>query len=276
CRLEGNSNVNPITAYTGRSVLLRCSCTDLNTTPVTFTWERNTNENVWVEIWPKSEKYRDRVQLVNDHSSGNLSLLISHLTEEDGGDYRCRLSASEAKDIRLTVKGCNLDVNSDIKVITAYTGDSVLLPCSCTDLQTTPVTFTWKKNKMENDWEVIFPGSDQYKNRVQLVNDHPPGNLSLLISHLNEEDGGWYRCQINNNYYKDVSLSVKEATMRPSTLPSKTKPTSTPGATHHCNTQSGELVQVSPESLPFVPFAVVAVIFLHIIVAVVYWRTRKK
>ncbi|MCJ8749927.1 hypothetical protein PDJAM_G00193200, partial [Pangasius djambal] len=31
-----------------------------------------------------------------------------------------------------------------------------------------------------------------------------------------------------------------------------------------------------PEPLPFVPFAVVTVIFLHIIVAVVYCSTRKK
>ncbi|KAF5900321.1 polymeric immunoglobulin receptor-like, partial [Clarias magur] len=84
CRLEGSIETVPITAYAGGSVLLSCSCTDLHTTPETFTWFKVTNENKWVEISPESELYKDRVQLVNDHSSGNLSLLISHLTVEDG------------------------------------------------------------------------------------------------------------------------------------------------------------------------------------------------
>ncbi|MCJ8749926.1 hypothetical protein PDJAM_G00193180, partial [Pangasius djambal] len=172
------------------SVLLPCSCTDLHTKPGTFTWEKNTNETNWVEISPESEQYKDRFQLVNDHSSGNLSLLISHLTEEDGVDYRCSLNQSEYRYFRLTVKGCTL--NRQTVTVTGYVGQSVLLPCSCSELQAKPHTFRWIFFK-GSDRIKIFPKdqTNRYTDRVQLFNDHLPGNLSLLISHLTAEDGGW-------------------------------------------------------------------------------------
>ncbi|KAG7331786.1 hypothetical protein KOW79_005755 [Hemibagrus wyckioides] len=210
CRLKGNGETEEITAYTGGSVLLPCSCTDLHKKPETFTWEKNTNGNNWVQISPESDQYKERYQLVNDHSSGNLSLLISHLTEEDGGDYRCSVKGGEYRYIRLTVKGCMLKGNRETEKITAYTGVSVLLPCSCTDLHRKPETFTWKKYTNGNNWIQISPESDQYKERYQLlVNNHSSGNLSLLISHLTEEDGGDYRCNVKEGEYRYIRLTVK-------------------------------------------------------------------
>ncbi|KAF5900319.1 polymeric immunoglobulin receptor-like isoform X1, partial [Clarias magur] len=279
CKLESSGETKHITAYRGDSVLLPCFCTDLNSTAVTFTWKKYTNNgNVWIEISPESEQYRDKFQLVNDHSSGNLSLLISHLTVEDGGDYRCSVTESK-KDVKLSVAGCRLEGRGGEKSITAYTGDSVLLPCSCTDLHTTPVTVTW--TKYTNVCVEISPESEQYKDRFRLVNNHSSGNLSLLISHLTVEDGGLYMCSVTGDEFRDVRLTVKEATRRKLTSRPKMR-TSTPDVT---STKQVLVVddKTNPdsetpgkESLPFVPFAVVTVIFLHIIVAVVYWRTRKK
>ncbi|XP_046729703.1 uncharacterized protein LOC124401427 isoform X6 [Silurus meridionalis] len=243
CRLEGNRETMEITAYTGSSVLLPCSCTDLHTKPQNFTWEKYINK--WVQISPESEQYKDRFQLVNDHSSGNLSLLISHLTVEDEGDYRCD-TESEHRYIRLTVEGCTL--NHERVDVTGYVGHSVLLPCSCSQLQAKPQTLTWSIYK-EPNFKEIFPKdqTNHYTHRVQLFNDHHPGNLSLLISHLTVEDGGDYKCNIINSV-KDIKLTVRVYT----------------------NPQSEK------ESLPYFPFAVVTVIFLHIIVAVVYCPTKKK
>ncbi|XP_060758359.1 uncharacterized protein LOC132868992 [Neoarius graeffei] len=260
CRLEGNEGLIEITAYTGDSVLLPCSCTDLQTTPETFTWEKHiTHENNWVKISPESEQDKERFQLVNDRSSGNLSLLISHLTEEDGGYYRCYPTQNEYRDIRLTVKGCTLNLQT--VYVTGYVGQSVLLPCSCSELQAKPHNFTWTFLNGSPHKE-IFP-EDQtnlYTDRVQLFNDHLPGNLSLLVSHLTVEDGGRYRCEIRNRI-SDVRLTVRDAPTKPST----SAPVTTTTSSHS-----------KPEHLPYVPFAVVTVFFLHIIVAVVYYTTRKK
>lgn len=45
--------------------------------------------------------------------------------------------------------------------------------------------------------------------KFQLLNDCFPGNLSLLISHLSQEDEGVYRCDLGRDKYTDVKLVVK-------------------------------------------------------------------
>ncbi|XP_053499332.1 uncharacterized protein LOC128619281 [Ictalurus furcatus] len=209
CRLERNGEAKLITAYTGGSVLLSCSCTDLHTKPETLTWRKITNGNNWVEISPEREQYKDRFQLVNDLSSGNLSLLISHLTVEDGGGYRCSLNENDIRDFTLTVKGCTR--SRQTVTVTGYVGQSVLLPCSCSELQAKPHTFRWVYIE-GSDRIKIFPKDEtnRYTDRVQIFNDHLPGNLSLLISHLAVEDGGWYRCKIRNTSDTNIHLTVKD------------------------------------------------------------------
>ncbi|KAI4895384.1 hypothetical protein NFI96_008735, partial [Prochilodus magdalenae] len=197
------------------------------------------NRNEYEKISKESNRYRNRVQLFNDHSPGNLSLLISHLTEEDGGLYQCAVNGAH-KTIRLTIEVCTLENRERLLTTTAPTGGSVLLPCSCTDLQTKPEELSWKRPK-GNKWVEISSESGQYRNRVQLVNDHSPGNLSLLISHLTEEDGGDYQCAVKDSY-TFIRLTIEEP----------------------------------PQSLPFVPFALVTWILLHIIVAVVFYTSRTK
>uniref|UniRef100_A0AAR2LCR4 Ig-like domain-containing protein n=1 Tax=Pygocentrus nattereri TaxID=42514 RepID=A0AAR2LCR4_PYGNA len=98
-------------------------------------------------------------------------------------------------------EGCNLVNREQVLDITAHTGGSVLLPCYCTDLQTTPEGFRWNKDNTKIDRrEEISSGSGQYRDRVQLFNGHSPGNLSLLISHLTEEDGGIYWCDVRDSF----------------------------------------------------------------------------
>ncbi|XP_058246915.1 junctional adhesion molecule-like [Hemibagrus wyckioides] len=259
CWLKGNGETEEITAYTGGSVLLPCSCTDLHRKPETFIWMKTKNEYNWVQISPESDQYKERYQLVNDHSSGNLSLLISHLTEEDGGVYRCSVKGGEYRDIRLTVKGCRLKGNGETEEITAYTGGSVLLPCSCTDLHIKPETFTWEKNTNGNNWVQISPESDQYKERYQLVNDHSSGNLSLLISHLTEEDGGDYRCSVKGGEYRYIRLTVKGAPTRPSSSTPVITTTSPPS---------------SPDTTINICTAVGVLLLLLILGGVIYWKHR--
>ncbi|XP_058248549.1 uncharacterized protein LOC131354654 isoform X3 [Hemibagrus wyckioides] len=292
CRLKGNGETEEITAYTGVSVLLPCSCTDLHRKPETFTWEKNTNGYDWVQISPESDQYKERYQLVNDHSSGNLSLLISPLTEEDGGDYRCNVKEGEYRDIRLTVKGCTL--NQQTVDVTGNEGQSVLLPCSCSELQARPNTFRWSFYN-ESDHTKIFPKdqTNRYTDRVQLFNDHHPGNLSLLISPLTVEDGGWYRCEISNRISKDIRLTVKGAPTRPSSstpVITTTSPPSSPGvttkgtkltpvlndeSTAHSETSSDKETNPNPLNITIMICTAVGVLLLLLILGgVIYWKHR--
>ncbi|KAI4893914.1 hypothetical protein NFI96_007688, partial [Prochilodus magdalenae] len=243
CTLKDQKQTKYITAYTGESVLLPCYCKDLQSRPEKFSW-KELNKNPNEEISSESGRYRNRVQLGNDRSPGNLSLLISHLTEEDGGEYRCTVDGSGYRDIRLTVEGCSLTDRGQTLSITAHRGGSVLLPCSCTELRAKPETFTWKKHK---GWEEISSESDQYRNRVQLVNDSFPGNLSLLISHLTEEDGGVYRCDGVKSEHTDISLTVEGT---PSLPPS--------------------------QSEPFIYAAVGGLLLLMVLTGIICWRYRAR
>ncbi|XP_072551582.1 uncharacterized protein [Salminus brasiliensis] len=106
-------------------------------------------------------------------------------------------------------EGCTLQNERQTNTIIAYKRGSALLPCYCTDQHATPGRFTWKKHR--STWKEISSESDQYRDRVQWFNDLSPANLSLLISHLTEEDGGDYQCYLEHNEYVYIRLIFKEA-----------------------------------------------------------------
>ncbi|KAK3522312.1 hypothetical protein QTP86_002843 [Hemibagrus guttatus] len=99
CDLSGD-NILVINGHQGGSVLLPCSCSDLRTKPQTFTW-RTLRTKIWTDVL-NDEHYRGRLQLFNNISPGNLSLLISDLRVEDGADYWCRTEKGY-RDMKITV-----------------------------------------------------------------------------------------------------------------------------------------------------------------------------
>ncbi|KAI4888856.1 hypothetical protein NFI96_009769 [Prochilodus magdalenae] len=191
---------NPITRYPGQSVLLPCSCTDPNTRPLTVKWERV--DSGGTEGSSKMELSSDRVQMFNENHPSNLSLLISDLTEQDQGTYRCSINNNQSISIRLSITDCTLSQTQE-NPITRYPGESVLLPCSCTDPKTRPLSVKWEMGGTE-----VSSKTAKYSGRVQMFNKSHPANLSLLISNLTEQDQGTYRCSINNNQSITLTLSI--------------------------------------------------------------------
>ncbi|XP_053500390.1 polymeric immunoglobulin receptor-like [Ictalurus furcatus] len=192
-----------ITGHTGGSVLFPCSCSDLFTEPQKFTWWSHRTGRLTEML--NNKHYRGRLQLFNHISPANLSLLISDLREEDRGDYRCS-TEKEYKDIWLNVKGCSLS-GDNLREITGHKGGSVLFPCSCSDLHTKPQKFTWGTFRTGPATEVL--NDEHYRGRLQLFNHISPGNLSLLVSDLREEDQGDYRCRTEKEH-RDIWLHVKD------------------------------------------------------------------
>ncbi|KAM9496709.1 uncharacterized protein Hap1MRO34_001371 [Clarias gariepinus] len=103
--------------------------------------------------------------------------------------------------------GCALSANNDqVGHKIRRRGDSVLLPCSCSDLNTKPQTLTWWTYRTGNATEVL--NDEHYRGRLQLFNNISPANLSLFISDLRVEDQGYYRCS-TEKAYRDIRLNVK-------------------------------------------------------------------
>ncbi|KAF5889306.1 junctional adhesion molecule-like isoform X1 [Clarias magur] len=205
CALSAD-NLKEITRRRGDSVLLPCSCSHLNTKPQKLTWVTGRTGNLTEVL--NDEHYSGRVQLFNNISHANLSLFISDLRVEDQGDYRCSTGPQEHRDIKLYVNGCEMVKKTEVEEVTVFTGESVVLPCVCTDIQDKPQDLKWEFNKT-NHYQEIYPNqTGHHRNRVKLVSNNSPGNLSLLISHLTEEDQGDYRCSVQN-HNKTIRWSVK-------------------------------------------------------------------
>ncbi|XP_047674166.1 uncharacterized protein LOC125145439 [Tachysurus fulvidraco] len=167
--------------------------------------------------------------------------------------------------------GCRL--NQQTVDVTGIVGQSVLLPCSCSELQAKPHTFRWSFYK-GSDVINIFPKEQtNYTDRVQVFNVHPPGNLSLLISHLTVEDGGWYRCEINNKISTDIKLTVKGAPTRPSSstpVITTTSPHSRPGI----NSQNNNHLSDPLNTTIIICTAVGVLLLLLILGLVIFWKHR--
>uniref|UniRef100_A0AAR2IK52 Ig-like domain-containing protein n=1 Tax=Pygocentrus nattereri TaxID=42514 RepID=A0AAR2IK52_PYGNA len=163
---------------------------------------------------------------------------------------------------------CNLVNREQLLDITAHRGGSVLLPCYCPDLQTTPEEFRWNKdNTKTGRRENISSESGQYRDRVQLFNGHSPGNLSLLISLLTEEDGGVYFCAVKDAHLM-IRLTLKEGP--PTTTPTRavvsvqTRPATS--TTHSSQNPDGYSIHFSI----FIP----VLLLLLGLGGLIYWRCR--
>ncbi|XP_017573528.2 uncharacterized protein LOC108439573 [Pygocentrus nattereri] len=229
CSLSGEQMLKHVTGHTGGSVLLPCSCADPQAKPQRVTWKINRSGKEWTEVF-SADEYRDRLQQFNEDSPANLSLLISDLREEDDGEYTCE-TEKESREFWLYVKGCDLANAGEIEEVTRFSGESVVLLCSCTDLQTKPNTVKWEFSSDKSEYshyvEIYSAQTGQHRDRVRLTSKNP-GNLSLLISDLTEEDQGDYRCSVQRDH-KFVRLHVK-VRETPSHLWT-TDPTTTPSTT---------------------------------------------
>ncbi|KAL0978306.1 hypothetical protein UPYG_G00168690 [Umbra pygmaea] len=181
CTLSG-PEVTQITVYSGRLVMLPCSCSEPDAKPEYVRWTVNQGDHRDQEVW--------------------------YITEKDDALYRCKINGSSFKDIRLHVKGCTLS-GPERSEITASLGQSVILPCSCTETQAKPHSFTWTVGSMltiSEIWSSLGSNwSHVYRHRVQL-SSNSPGDLSLLLSNFTHRDEGLYACKITTHNTTDHRL----------------------------------------------------------------------
>ncbi|KAL6485671.1 hypothetical protein MHYP_G00050630, partial [Metynnis hypsauchen] len=129
-----------------------------------------------------------------------------------------------------------------------------------------------------NTWEIIYNNSGQYRNRVQLVNGHSPGNLSLLISHLTEEDGGDYQCKAKHREYVYIRLTVEDKARQGS--PTKETKTSAPVVYSRAEPSTMMPFQNNSQTNTYSDFfiygAVGGLLLLMLVGGVICWRHRAK
>uniref|UniRef100_A0A671K2N9 Immunoglobulin domain-containing protein n=1 Tax=Sinocyclocheilus anshuiensis TaxID=1608454 RepID=A0A671K2N9_9TELE len=125
----------------------------------------------------------------------NLSLLISNLSEDDQGTYRCTVNNKTSADTRLIVKGETAVLKStqslnELSMFLSVFLESLCRPAGCV-LSEHHVT----KSSYAGE-SVILPCS------------YSPHNLFLRISNLTETDGGLYVCSVNGKQSRHVTLTL--------------------------------------------------------------------
>ncbi|XP_073672720.1 immunoglobulin superfamily member 10-like [Garra rufa] len=215
CIVSDQQQTVIITGYTGASVVLPCSCAHPQSTATTFSWKFQNSDNRFIPVF-EDEKYSGRRVLFNEHSPTNLSLLISDLRTNDRGYYKCLTEPNTFTYAYLEVKGCDLVENRKTVEVSGYSGESVVLPCSCTELLAKPEHIQWTYFT-ENKYKEIYPNEqiESHKNRVKLFNPNTPGNLSLQISALTTDDRGEYQCFVSSQQVVYFRLTVLHAEEKP-------------------------------------------------------------
>ncbi|XP_048011267.1 polymeric immunoglobulin receptor-like [Megalobrama amblycephala] len=285
CILSDEQQTIEITGYTGGSVVLPCSCAHPQATVNRFTWLFYGNGKQWIPVF-EDEEFSGRRVLFNKSSPQNLSLLISDLRKENQGFYKCKTEHDSITiTILLTVKGCKLVQNTKTTiVVTGYAGESVVLPCSCSELLAKPEQIRWMYI-VGKAYKEIYPNEkiERHKNRVKLLNQTSPGNLSLHISALTAEDEGDYVCSVSSQtVYSRLHVEVILRTEKPH-IHTVTLGTEKPHI--HTSISLSTLQQQTPELEPpqqphdtpqyiFILLGVILSVLLLALLAFIYWRFR--
>ncbi|XP_036421657.1 butyrophilin-like protein 3 [Colossoma macropomum] len=213
--VEGPSG--PLVVPLGGAVLLPCSAQDpLPLEGLRVEWSRTDSESV-VNVFQQkeiraelqSQSFRGRADFFPEEiSRGNFSILLSDVTPEDAGVYRCGVSSSQ--DYRETTVEIKLSerlvVRGALHPIFTSVGEEVILSCSV-DSQI-PVhqleEVTWKKHPdipvllfQENQTFSEF-SHESYRERAEFfTTEIPRGNFSLRLKDVRMEDKGEFICEVH-------------------------------------------------------------------------------
>ncbi|KAI4876892.1 hypothetical protein NFI96_008867, partial [Prochilodus magdalenae] len=206
-----------VSGSVGDTVVLPCSCKgpDL-VNPQTVQWgyrkvfklgDYKEDHSVVSKDGSVNQRYRGRVERPTQNSPGQVSLIISPLTEEDEGTYLCG-NRDYNRTVTLYVGGCSMV--GQRHTLTRSPGESVLLPCPCPSTgHVKPERVTWSYSKpRSSDRTPVSNDAGSYRGRVRTFDQTGSRNLSLLISDLTKEDAGDYTCTSDQHTAK-VVLQVK-------------------------------------------------------------------
>ncbi|XP_033182475.1 uncharacterized protein LOC113168488 isoform X2 [Anabas testudineus] len=200
---------------------------------VTVVWEVTVPQPRTVHVYEngqhnrKTDKqdmvYKDRTEMKEDLlRTGDVSLTLKNPRVEDGGVYVCKVNRDlenlNQKRMTLCVKACQVE-----KVEVTEGVDSVLLPFQTRGQLAEDVTVEWRCSDPKPMMVHVYQNGqnqhhiqdENYKGRTAMKSDpERTGDLSLILSNPNFDDGGVYICNVNKDgnilTQKIVVLCIQE------------------------------------------------------------------
>ncbi|NWX43300.1 PIGR protein, partial [Steatornis caripensis] len=160
------------------------------------------------------KSYQGRIFITPQESSGAFKILINDLKKEDSGLYRCgtgRLSSQDnPRVVALQVTAASA-VPKRPKFLSGTVGGSLSLKCHYDPKGNYEKKYLCRWKEASCSLLVDADGfvHESYKGRIQIASsDQENGAYTVVMSHLREEDAGWYWCGAKNGHTEHTS-SVK-------------------------------------------------------------------
>ncbi|XP_038647553.1 coxsackievirus and adenovirus receptor homolog isoform X2 [Scyliorhinus canicula] len=197
---------NKVNGSVGRSALLPCSFSFINGQYTNFSWLKNNSlfiretavNSSNSEVNVEDETNRNRIQLPGNPSSGNHSLLITHLRLEDFGMFRCEAYSksqsvkSEETFLTVTRDGVSKPIVSVFQAQNITEQSSVVLKCEVAS-GSLPINYMWHRKASK---------AEKAKKRKHY-------EQTLVLNPKVEEDNGLFFCKVSNNFSTEKSNLVE-------------------------------------------------------------------
>ncbi|XP_009971350.3 polymeric immunoglobulin receptor-like isoform X1 [Tyto alba] len=219
------------------------------------------------------KSYEGRIFITPQESSGAFKILINDLKREDSGLYRCGMGRLSGRDgprvVALQVTAASTFPKRP-KFLSGTVGGSLSVKCHYDPEGNYDKKYLcrWKEASCELLVDEDGFVHESYKGRIQIASsDQENGTYTVVMSHLREEDAGWYWCGAKNGHTEhtsSVKLRIQKETFSsqdPETSTLVTSTLSSP-ATYSTTTQRsitgltytmGTVTEITSTPLPTAP-----------------------
>ncbi|NWS77470.1 PIGR protein, partial [Crotophaga sulcirostris] len=160
------------------------------------------------------KNYQGRIFITPRESSGAFKILINDLKKEDSGLYKCgtgRLGSWDSPQVVALQVTTVSTLPTRTKFLSGTVGGSVPVKCHYDPKGSYEKKYLcrWKEASCELLVDSDGFVHESYKGRIRIASrDQENGTYTVVMSHLREEDAGWYWCGAKNGHTEHTS-SVK-------------------------------------------------------------------
>ncbi|NXE20905.1 PIGR protein, partial [Ardeotis kori] len=171
--------------------------------------------------------YQGRISITPQESSGAFKILINDLKKEDSGLYRCGTGTLSSQDswpvVALQVMPAS-SLPKRPKFLSGTLGGSLSVTCHHDPKGSYEKKYLCRWKEAHCSLLVDAEGfvHQSYKERIQIASsDQESGTYTVLMSHLREEDTGWYWCGATNGHTEHTSsmkLLIRKGSLKTSSV----------------------------------------------------------
>ncbi|CAM5170407.1 unnamed protein product [Eretmochelys imbricata] len=200
-----------------------------------------------------ARNYEGRISITPEESSGTFKILINRLKKEDSGLYKCGTAmlddSGNARTIDLQVTE-ESTAPREPRLLNGPEGGLVSAKCHYAPQQNYEMKYwcRWKEAGCSLVADTSGFVQDAFEGRIRIVSDNQEnGTFTVVMSHLEEKDAGWYWCGAKDGDTEQTS-SMKLHVQKAPVPSASVSPISATSALHSIPSHVNVINQTYPMS----------------------------